>query len=165
MNTHSPRPPAPDQDDAAVAVPDAGLADSVWEIMSAFVLGNDPTDHLREALGLGRGTGRVKALIGLADAPLSLTELARRIGVDPPYATIIVNELQALGLLSRSADGLDRRRKLVELTPQGRAAARKAKDIIARPPSALRDMPTDDLAKLHQLLGHLRPPGASTRSD
>jgi len=148
------QPPPPGNADAPA---DPDLASSVWEIMSAFVLGNDPADELRQALGLGRGTGRVKTLIGLADGPLSLAELARRIGVDPPYATIIVNELQALGLLTRSPDDHDRRRKAVELTQLGRDAVRKAQDIMARPPSALRDMPAGDLARLKELLGQLSP--------
>jgi DNA-binding MarR family transcriptional regulator len=144
--------------DAAVgASPDPDLARSIWESMSAFVLGNDPADELRRALRLGRGRGRVKALISLADGPLSLAELARRIGADPPYATVIVNELEALGLLSRSPDDRDRRRKAVELTQDGREAVRKAQDIIARPPAPLRDMPAADLARLSELLGYLSP--------
>lgn len=168
MHTSPSEPPSPEQPaptaarehirtQGSAAGPNLDLAASVWESMSAFVFGNDPTDRLRESLGLGRGTGRTRALISLAEGPLGLAELARRIGVDPPYATIIVNELQALGLLSRSADSRDRRRKSVELTPHGRAAARKARDIIARPPAALRDMPIDNLATLHELMGHLNP--------
>jgi DNA-binding MarR family transcriptional regulator len=151
-------PAQPHGDGAAIASTDPDLARSVWEIMSAFVRGNDPADELRRVLGLGRGTGRVKALVSLAAGPLSLAELARRIGVDPPYATIIVNELLALGLLSRSPDGRDRRRKSVELTQEGRDAVRKAQDIIARPPSALRDMPARDLASLRELLRYLSTP-------
>ncbi len=178
MQMHAPRQsspgrrPAPPDDactqplgTAAASVPaDPDLARSVWEIMSAFVRGHDPADELRRALGLGRGTGRVKALISLAAGPLSLAELARQIGVDPPYATIIVNELEALGLLSRSPDDHDRRRKAVGLTQDGREAVRKAQDIIARPPSALRDMPASDLARLRELLGHPSPqPDAGSR--
>jgi DNA-binding MarR family transcriptional regulator len=131
------------------------LASSVWETMSGFVRSHDPADELREALGLGRGTGRVKALIGLADGPLGLAELAQAIGMDPPYTTIIVNELHALGLLSRTPDTRDRRRKTVELTASGRDAVRKAQDIIARPPPPLRDMPTADLVRLREILEQL----------
>ena len=136
----------------------SGLASSVWELMSDFVRSHDPADELRQALGLGRGTGRVKALMSLAAGPLSLAELAQAIGTDPPYATIIVNELQALGLLSRTPDARDRRRKTVELTASGRDAVRKAQDIIARPPSPLRDLPAADLARLREILEQLNGP-------
>jgi DNA-binding MarR family transcriptional regulator len=136
----------------------SGLASSVWELMSDFVRSHDPADELRQALGLGRGTGRVKALVSLAAGPLSLAELAQAIGTDPPYATIIVNELQALGLLSRTPDARDRRRKTVELTASGRDAVRKAQDIIARPPSPLRDLPAADLARLREILEQLNGP-------
>jgi DNA-binding MarR family transcriptional regulator len=135
-----------------------GLASSIWECMSGFVRSHDPADELRQALGLGRGTGRVKALMSLAAGPLSLAELAQAIGADPPYATIIVNELHALGLLSRTPDAHDRRRKTVELTASGRDAVRKAQDIIARPPSPLRDLPMADLVRLREILEQLGCP-------
>jgi DNA-binding MarR family transcriptional regulator len=146
--------PGPAADPAA----GSGLASSVWELMSDFVHGHDPADELRHALGLGRGSGRVKALMSLAAGPLSLAELAQAIGADPSYTTIIVNELQALGLLSRTPDAHDRRRKTVELTADGREAMRKAQDIIARPPSPLRDLPAADLLRLREILGHLSHP-------
>ena len=133
----------------------AGLAGSVWELMSGFVASHDPRDELRHVLGLGRGAGRVKALISLAAGPLSMAELARAIGADASYTTIIVNELQALGLVSRTPDAHDRRRKAVELTAAGRQATGQAQDIIARPPSPLRDLPPADLRRLRELLGQL----------
>jgi DNA-binding MarR family transcriptional regulator len=126
--------------------------------MSDFVRDHDPADELRRSLGLGRGSGRVKALMSLAAGPLSLAELGQAMGADPSYTTIIVNELQALGLLSRTPDTNDRRRKAVELTAKGRRAMRKAQHIIARPPSALRDLPAADLARLRDILGQLSRP-------
>jgi len=137
---------------------ESGLADLVWELMSGFVNRHDPTDELRHTLGLGRGTGRVKALVSLAAGPLSLAELAQAIRTDASYTTIIVNELQALGLLSRTPDARDRRRKTVELTADGREAMRKARDIIARPPVPLRDLPAADLLRLREILGQLGRP-------
>jgi DNA-binding MarR family transcriptional regulator len=132
-----------------------GLASSVWAALSDFVRSHDPSDELRQALGLGRGTGRVKALVSLADGPLSLAELAQAIRADPPYATIIVNELQALGLLSRTQDAHDRRRKTVQLTAGGRQAVARAQEIIARPPASLRDLPAADLVRLAEILERL----------
>jgi DNA-binding MarR family transcriptional regulator len=84
-----------------------------------------------------------------------VAELAQAIGADPPYATIIVNELHALGLLSRTPDAHDRRRKTVELTASGRDAVRRAQDIIARPPAPLRDLPAADLIQLREILEQL----------
>jgi DNA-binding MarR family transcriptional regulator len=132
------------------------LASSTWELMSAFVHAHDPGDELRRTLGLGRGTGRVRVLMSLADGPLSLAELGQAIGTDAPYTTIIANELQALGLISRTPDAHDRRKKMVELTDEGRQAMRKAQDIIARPPTPLRSLPESDLRRLRDILDELR---------
>ena len=137
----------------------SGLAGSVWELMSDFARSHDPSDELRQTRGLGRGTGRVKALVSLAAGPLSLAQLAQAIGADPSYTTIIVNELQALGLLSRTPDAHDRRKKAVKLTADGRKAVRKAQAIIARPPSPLRDLPPADLLRLQEILGQLSTRG------
>lgn len=134
---------------------ESGIASSVWRLMSDFVRSHDPADDLRRELGLGRGAGRVKALISLGDGPLSLAELARAIGADASYTTIIVNELQALALVSRRPDSRDHRRKTVELTAEGHDAMQKAQDIISRPPPALRDLPAAHLLQLWEALGHL----------
>jgi DNA-binding MarR family transcriptional regulator len=168
----SPRPPGSSRGHAAPGDVAAGqsdsaendaadLARSIWLVVSDFVHRYDPRAELRRALGLGRGSGRVRAIVTLAQGPLTLAELARRIDVDPPYATIIANELEALGLLTRTQDVRDRRRRPVELTARGHAAARTAQDIITRPPPPLRDMPSADLRRLRELLDQLSlPPGS-----
>jgi DNA-binding MarR family transcriptional regulator len=138
------------------------LAAAIWELMSGFVRSHDPADELRHSLGLGRGTGRVKALLSLDAGPLSLAELAQAIGADASYTTIIVNELLALGLVSRQPDASDRRKKTVELTVAGRDAKRKAQDIISRPPTPLRDLPPADLRRLRETLGQLSSPRADS---
>jgi DNA-binding MarR family transcriptional regulator len=133
----------------------ADLAASTWAIMSDFVRGFDPTEELRRTLALGRGSGRVKTLLGLADGPLSVARLAQAVGADAPYTTLIVNELQALGLVSRTGDEHDRRRKLVALTERGREAVDTAQGIITRPPDALRALAEEDLVRLHGILERL----------
>lgn len=152
------RPPASRGRHTRGRTADSGLASFVWELMSAFVSSHDPGDELRRTLGLGRGAGRVKMLMSLADGPLSLAELGQAIGADASYTTIIANELQALGLVSRTPDAHDRRRKMVELTDEGRKSMRKAQDIIARPPSPLRDLPEADLLRLWDILNQLDRP-------
>ena len=106
----------------------------MWSSLAAFVNGHDPTEELRETLGLGRGTGRVRALLAVAAGPLTVAELARQLTIDPPYATLIADELAALGLVERTVDGEDRRRKQLTLTDAGRTAARTADAIIRKPP-------------------------------
>jgi DNA-binding MarR family transcriptional regulator len=147
-----PRPAAGTDTDAAE------LAGSAWTIMSEFVRRFDPTEELRRTLALGRGTGRVKTLLGLAEGPLSVAQLAQAVGVDAPYATLIVNELQALGLVSRTGDEHDRRRKLVALTAHGREAVHTAQGIIARPPAELHALAVEDLADLRAILERLTGP-------
>src|ERR1700684_4068283 len=61
----------------------SGLAGSVWELMSGFVRSHDPSDELRHTLGLGRGTGRVKALINLGAGAPSPAPSAKEKGGEP----------------------------------------------------------------------------------
>ena len=116
--------------------------------MQHLVLSQDRTRELRDALGLGRGSGRVKTLLSLADGPLSLGDLAEITGVDAPYTTLIVNELEARGLVTRTPAADDRRRKLVSLTRSGQDAVSTARGIINRPPTSLERL---SMEKLHQL--------------
>lgn len=137
---------------AAVSPETAELASRVWTAMSEFVHSFDPSEELRRTLALGRGSGRVKTLLGLADGPLSVAQLAHAVDADAPYTTLIVNELQALGLVSRTSDERDRRRKLVALTARGRDAVHTAHGIITRPPAALLTLTAQDLTDLRRIL-------------
>jgi DNA-binding MarR family transcriptional regulator len=47
------------------------------------------------------------------------TEVGRRLGISKQAAGKTVERLEALGYVQRAGDGLDRRRKLVRLTPRG----------------------------------------------
>jgi DNA-binding MarR family transcriptional regulator len=132
------------------------LAALAWARMQDIVLRNDRKAELRDALGLGRGSGRVKTLLGLTDGPLTLGAIAEMIGVDAPYATLIVNDLQARGLVVRAPAADDRRRKLVALTEAGEQAAHTAQAIVDRPPVALLErLSESELAQLAGLLGRL----------
>lgn len=144
MTTGSARPP--DEDVARV-----------WAQLRAFTDRHSPRHRLREVLGaeVAKGRGKVLALVLLADGPLSLAEIATAQGIDRPYATAIVDQLEALGFAERTTDPDDRRRKLVSLTEAGRAAAGTAREIIAAPPEALRVLSRAELAQLRALLERL----------
>jgi DNA-binding MarR family transcriptional regulator len=55
--------------------------------------------------------------IGFSGA--TATEVGRRLGISKQAAGKTVERLEALGYVQRAGDGLDRRRKLVRLTPRG----------------------------------------------
>src|ERR1035441_2818259 len=109
-------------------------ATRVWVALQAFVRAQDRREELRETLCLGRGTGRVTALMKLTEGPLTLRDIAELIGVDAPYATLIVDHLEARGLVERTLHPGDRRRKLVTLTLAGREAPAPPSHILHPPP-------------------------------
>jgi DNA-binding MarR family transcriptional regulator len=133
---------------------DEDLARRAWRAMSDIVLDHDRKVTVSAALGLS--FARVRALGRLAAQPRTLRELAEQLAADPPYVTLIVDDLEKRGLVQRLPHPEDRRAKLVQLTAAGRAAAERAAAILDEPPAALRDVPAEDLAALLGVLERLR---------
>ena len=122
----------------------------IWMLMSDLVLDNMRRREVSEALGMS--FGRARAIRRLAREPLSMGELAAALGIDPPNATVLVDDLEAQGLVRRRAHPTDRRAKVVEATRKGKTLARRADDILATPPAALSALSGDDLDTLHRIL-------------
>jgi DNA-binding MarR family transcriptional regulator len=143
---------------AAADLPGAAeLPAAAWQLMRQFVEANDTGPVLRDRLGLGVGSGRVKVLFLLRERPLTLAQLAEAHGVDRPYATIIVDKLlEHLGFVERKPHPTDRRSKVVSLTSAGRDAAALADAIHGEPPAALRALGAGQLTELIGLLSLLR---------
>jgi DNA-binding MarR family transcriptional regulator len=132
----------------------------VWVAMRDLV-GSHPTkDLMRAALDLGRGSGRVKSLMWLAEGPMSLSGLAEAVGVDAPYATLIVDSLEERGLVERQPDPADRRRKLVTLTSAGKEAIGKLLRIEREPPPGFARLSAAELQTLEDLLRRITQPGS-----
>jgi DNA-binding MarR family transcriptional regulator len=123
--------------------------------MRELALSYPSHQEMRDALNLGRGSGRIKALLQLAETPLSLSGLAEALGVDAPYATLIVDTLEERGLVERHPDPADRRRKQVELTPAGKEAAGRMLAIVREPPPGFAALSPDDLDQLERLVGRI----------
>jgi DNA-binding MarR family transcriptional regulator len=121
-----------------------------WALMSDLVLDNMRRRAVAEALGMS--FGRARAIRRLAREPLSMGELAAALDIDPPNATVLVDDLEAQGLVRRRAHPTDRRAKLVEATRRGKALARRADAILATPPAALSALPGEDLEALQRIL-------------
>jgi DNA-binding MarR family transcriptional regulator len=125
----------------------------VWMLMSDLVLDNLRRREVSEALGMS--FGRARAIRRLARAPLSMGELAAALGIDPPNATVLVDDLEAQGLVRRRPHPTDRRAKVVEATRRGKTLARRADHILATPPEALSALTGDDLRALQRMLERL----------
>jgi DNA-binding MarR family transcriptional regulator len=125
-------------------------AREVWLLMSDLVLDNTRRREVSEALGMS--FGRARALRRLAREPMSMSELATALGIDPPNATVVVDELESLGLARRRPHSTDRRAKVAEATRKGKSMARRADEILSTPPPGLTALSADDLAALRALL-------------
>lgn len=134
-------------------------AERAWQILQSLVMERlgDWRRKVSEATGLP--FNRVRVLRRLRNEPRTLVELAQEIGTDAPAATVLVNDLEARGLVERRPHPENRRAKLVSLTPAGReviAAMRKIKD---PPPALLANLPPRDLASLRRILERMMESG------
>ena len=111
--------------------------------MRELVLDNERRREVSDALGMS--FGRLKALRRIDVAPRTMGELAAILGTDPPYMTIVVDDLEQQGLVGRKPHPTDRRAKLVETTAAGHEAARRARTIMNRPPAELTALPEAEL--------------------
>lgn len=75
------------------------------------------------------GAARLRLLSALAERDgLSVSDIAESIGVDQPRASRLVNDSAERGLVTRTSDGRDARRSVVQLTDAGRAMLQTATD-------------------------------------
>ena len=58
----------------------------------------------------------------LLDGPLTVSQLAGMLGVAPTTVSLIVSDLSRKGVLVRSEDNTDRRRRIIDISPQDRPA-------------------------------------------
>jgi DNA-binding MarR family transcriptional regulator len=130
-------------------------AGEAWDIMREIVLDNERRREVSDAVGMS--FGRLKALRRIDTAPRTMGELATILGTDPPYMTLVVDDLERQGLVERKPHPTDRRAKLVETTPRGKAAARQARDIMNRPPAELTALSEAELEALLRGLRAIRP--------
>jgi DNA-binding MarR family transcriptional regulator len=125
-------------------------AREVWLLISDLVLDNTRRREVSEALGLS--FGRIRAIRRLTRKPMSMGEFAAALGIDPPNATAVVADLEALGLVRRRPHPTDGRAKVVETTRRGKQMARRADAILATPPPGLSALSTEDLETLRRIL-------------
>ena len=136
--------------DADAAEQPAATPGEVWTLMCDVVFAHVRRREASEAVSLS--WGRVRAIRRLARAPMSMSELAGALTIDPSNATAVVDELEALGLARRRAHPSDRRAKLVEATRKGKQIAAKADEILSLPPPELDRLTPTELSTLRRIL-------------
>lgn len=138
---------------AATSGSSSDRAVQAWALMCDLVLDNERRRQVSDALGMS--FGRIKALRRIARNPMPMGELAATLGIDPPYMTIVVDDLQAQGLVERRPHPTDRRAKLVVATRKGKDAARRAEAILGSPPAGLKELDDADLDQLRRILSQV----------
>ena len=129
-------------------------AERVWRGIRTLVL--DRHDRRKEVCeALDMSFIRVKALRRIAAEPMTLRQLAARLASDPPYTTIVVDDLERRGLVRRDPHPTDRRFKIVTATPCGVAAAAVAERILSEPPAPVLDLDPDELSILDRVVTKL----------
>ena len=122
-----------------------------WQARRTLVLDRyDRRKAVVEALGMS--FIRAKALRRITGHPVTMRELAAGLGTDPGYTTVVVDDLERRGLVTRTVRSGDRRSKIVTITPAGAAQAARAGRILGDPPGPVRDLSADDLASLTRIL-------------
>ncbi|WP_406452240.1 MarR family transcriptional regulator [Streptomyces sp. NBC_00876] len=113
---------------------------------------------LRRALGVAGLTPRHSmTLMLLTDGPVTQKSLIEALGVDPSILVSLLNDLERDDLVHRRRDPADRRRHIVEITPEGTArleSADSALDTVER--ELFADLSERERTALRKALGKLR---------
>src|SRR3954453_19562618 len=130
------------------------ISREVWLLMSDLVLDHERRREVSGAVGIS--FGRARTVRRLARRPMSMGELAAALGIDPPNATTVVADLEAMGLVRPRPHPTDGRAKVVEATRKGKTMARRAEAILATPPPALTALGEAELDTLRRILDQVR---------
>jgi DNA-binding MarR family transcriptional regulator len=136
-------------------------AREVWLMISDLILDTGRRREVSDALGIS--FARARALRRLARRPMSMGEFAAALGIDPPNATVVVDDLESQGLARRTPHPTDRRAKVVEVTRKGKTMARRADAILSTPPPALSALSAENLGALRRILASVTDPEAPTK--
>ncbi|MCI4043681.1 MarR family winged helix-turn-helix transcriptional regulator [Streptomyces sp. TRM75563] len=120
--------------------------------------GNATQTLIHKALAAtGLTPRRMMTLLQLAEGPVTQKALIERLDVDPSVLVALLNDLEGGDLVRRRRDTADRRRHIVEITPQGTAqlsTSDLALDTVEQ--ELFADLSVRDQGALRRLLGKLR---------
>lgn len=130
-------------------------AERAWRVLVELVMETRGEWRRKVADATGLPFSRVRALWRLERGPRTLRELADDMGVDAPATTVLIDALEARGLVKREPHPTDRRAKQVSLT----AAGRRMLDVVDRltdePPATLAQLGAAELRQFRKTLERL----------
>lgn len=129
-------------------------ADEVWADLRTL-LHEKADPHRAVVAGTGVSFFRTKVLRRLAAGPCSASELAERLDSDAPYVSLTLRDLEERNYVQRTEDPTDRRRRIIDLTPQGRELAERAVTIMTTPPESMYTLTDSELHALGRIVRKL----------
>ena len=130
-------------------------AEQTWRLLVELVMETRSEWRRKVVAATGLPFSRARALWRLERGSRTLAELAYDLGTDAPAATVLINALEARGLVKRRAHPTDRRAKQVSLTGAGRRVLAVVEKITDEPPPALERLAGAELAGLRRTLEKL----------
>ena len=95
----------------------------------------------------------LRCLDWLADGPKSAGELSRGTGLSSAATTALIDRLERKGFVQRVRDSTDRRRVLVELSPEGAARVGEFYGPLVRQGAVLfKDVPAEEIERMRAWL-------------
>src|ERR1700760_868219 len=145
------RPDGAAADDATIAALESALHSLARRLRQA-----PPQDYLGRAAGHGLDQAGLAVLYVLQAAQASprITDVAARLGIEPPAGTRKAQQLERLGLVTRTRDAEDARAFRLRLTPEGEHMLSRFQ--LARHQwltTVLTDWTPDDCRELARLMG------------
>jgi len=115
-------------------------------------------DRALEGAGLGLTSGEARTLAYVARYPASRqTALAAQMNVEPMTLVTFLDKLESRGLVSREPDPMDRRAKIVQLSPDAQPTLEQVRGITRKvQEGAMQDFDPDEAEMLRTLLKRMR---------
>jgi DNA-binding MarR family transcriptional regulator len=131
------------------------LASEAWGLLIPLVY---PPRFLEIARKLGV-TAPILGAMRFLDEPRTMGQMAELLCCDPSNVTGIVDALEAKGLAERRPSEVDRRVKVVVLTPKGGKLRARTMAEVRKPPPWLHGLSSTDQRKLRDVLRRARQEG------
>lgn len=120
--------------------------------MASFVIDHRGDWRRSVATVTGMPFSRSRALRLLVTKDYTMSDLAAAAASDGPATTLVVDDLERRGLVTRRPLPENRRVRMVSITDDGRRVAASVDDVTVPPPDALAALPAPELAELVRIL-------------